>query len=155
MTDAEVGKLGAVEIVAATVYGEARDQPLEGQVAVACVIRNRVLRPEIPLSYQAVCLKPLQFSCWSSKGGFANYKATVGAATQMVSWRGRVPSDAVKPDQKVMRQCLWIATGVVSGAILDNTKGSDHYYADSIPMPSWAKDMTETVQIGAHRFFRS
>ena len=54
--------LPQIELVGLTLYGEARGEPIEGIVAVGCVIRNRV---KFEGSFYAVCLKPRQFSCWN------------------------------------------------------------------------------------------
>jgi spore germination cell wall hydrolase CwlJ-like protein len=43
MTDAElVGQLSQLDTLALTIYGEARGERVEGRVAVACVVRNRI-----------------------------------------------------------------------------------------------------------------
>jgi N-acetylmuramoyl-L-alanine amidase len=56
-----------LDIATRTVIGEARGENITGQVAVAFVIRNRVLF--LPSWWgntpKEVCLKPSQFSCWN------------------------------------------------------------------------------------------
>ena len=55
------------EIMAKTIYGEARGETREGQIAVACVIFNRFRSGKwfSAKTLAGVCLKPLQFSCWN------------------------------------------------------------------------------------------
>ncbi|MDY6408142.1 MAG: cell wall hydrolase [Pseudomonadota bacterium] len=55
------------EILAKTLYGEARGEGISGLEAVANVILNRVKHPcWWGKSIQEVCLKPMQFSCWNT-----------------------------------------------------------------------------------------
>lgn len=49
-------------LLAMLVWGEARSQPLDAQIGVACVVRNRVnLKSWMGETYSEVCLKPYQF----------------------------------------------------------------------------------------------
>ncbi len=55
-----------IEIVAKTIYGEARDCGILDKLAVGAVIRERVLRPGYwGDSWESVCLKEGQFECWN------------------------------------------------------------------------------------------
>lgn len=47
-----------------TIIYESSGESLEGQVAVAKVIRNRA--KDRRLSFDEVCLQPYQFSCWNT-----------------------------------------------------------------------------------------
>lgn len=51
-----------LKIMANAVYGEARGEPFEGQVAVASVILNRVRSPEFPNTIHGVIFQPLAFT---------------------------------------------------------------------------------------------
>lgn len=51
-----------INIMANAVYGEARGEPYEGQVAVAAVILNRVNSPEFPNTANAVIFQPGAFT---------------------------------------------------------------------------------------------
>ncbi len=51
-----------LKLMANAVYGEARGEPYEGQVAVAAVILNRVEHPEFPNSISEVIFQPLAFT---------------------------------------------------------------------------------------------
>ena len=42
----------------------------------------------------------------------------------------------------------------MAGEIADPTGGADHYYADYIAAPKWARGRTPTARIGRHLFFR-
>ena len=47
------------------VYGEARGEPYEGQVAVAAVILNRIDSPSFPNTISGVIFEPGAFTCVS------------------------------------------------------------------------------------------
>jgi spore germination cell wall hydrolase CwlJ-like protein len=55
------------DILARTLWGEAREESLAGQIAVASTIRNRVDDGKTKSwwgeGYSGVCQKPCQFSC--------------------------------------------------------------------------------------------
>ena len=57
------------DILARTLWGEARGESLAGQIAVAWTIRNRVKDGKDKSwwgeGYASVCQKPYQFSCWN------------------------------------------------------------------------------------------
>lgn len=51
-----------IQILANAVYGEARGEPYEGQVAVAAVILNRLESPEFPDSISGIIFQPRAFT---------------------------------------------------------------------------------------------
>jgi len=51
-----------LQLIANAVYGEARGEPYEGQVAVAAVILNRVEHPDFPNTISEVIFQPLAFT---------------------------------------------------------------------------------------------
>lgn len=53
---------GELDLLARVISGEARGEPLLGQVAVGAVIINRVLHPSFPNTLQEVIYQPNQFS---------------------------------------------------------------------------------------------
>jgi spore germination cell wall hydrolase CwlJ-like protein len=136
------------DVLALTLWAEARGEGLEGRVAVACVIRNRMrLRRQ---TASQVCLAPAQFSCWAPVDGAANYRALMAMA------------DAVSRQQcrdEIVAECQWIADGVLGGAVRDLTRGADHYLTtrllSSSHKPGWVSAMTWTATIGYHAFYRS
>lgn len=126
-----------LDVVARTVWGEARGEPKDGRVAVAWVIKNRVKSPRWwGTDYPSVCKRPFQFSCWN------------------LNDPNRAKIEALTEDDKAFRECLKVASGVISGEVPDNTGGATHYFADSIEPPVWTKRMTQTVTIGHHTFFK-
>lgn len=150
MTDAEiVARLDHGHTVGITIYGEARDQSIEGRVAVANVIRHRVLanRASFGYGFREVCLKAKQFSCWLPSGGPANYQAVMEAARGIVD--GHAPTS-------ILRECLWIADGLMVNAFGDNVRNSTHYLTLAlfrVEPPAWAKGREPTVRVKDHVFF--
>lgn len=116
-----------------TVFMEASGEGYLGMRAVANVIINRAIRRRKTIKY--VCLRPWQFSAWN-KASDPNRRRLMNTDLRNPAYR------------ECMRACL-------DAFDVDETKGSDHYFALSIPTPSWAFLMTETLTLGAHRFYRS
>jgi N-acetylmuramoyl-L-alanine amidase len=130
-----------------TLWGEARGEPIEGKIAVANVIRNRLKSGRWGETYRGVCLWPWQFSCWKKEGGEANYMDVQRLARALV--------DGETPEDNVLRECLWIAHGMVGEWITDNVKGATHYHVASMnPKPSWAIGKTPVCSIHAHDFYK-
>lgn len=124
-----------VDIMARTLYGEARGESAEGKAGVGWVIRHRADRPAWPAGIAAVCQQPYQFSCWNP--GDPNLEQLQSVTTE----------------NPIFAECVQIANQVISGAIPDPTNGADHYYANYIAPPSWAQGETPVAQIGVHLFF--
>jgi N-acetylmuramoyl-L-alanine amidase len=51
-----------LQLIANAVYGEARGEPYEGQVAVAAVILNRLESPDFPNTISGIIFQPLAFT---------------------------------------------------------------------------------------------
>lgn len=134
--------------VAATLWAEARSEPVQGIVAVANVIRNRVKKPGWwGESYGGVCLAPHQFSCWTPAGGQRNYDRLLGVMQQFAA--GTPITDPG------LRECIGIAHLAMGDYLRDNTTGSTHYHvATMTPRPKWAKGHVPVVQVGNHSFYR-
>ena len=138
--------LSDLDLLALTLWGEARGEPVEGLCAVANVIRNRVRRGAWGTTYAAVVRAPQQFSCWDRAGGVKNF-------TQLQTLTDAVQHGDV-PDDPVLRTCYWIAEGALRGVLPDNTGGSCHYHATIIPIfPRWARGVPAQAIIGAHTFY--
>jgi len=118
------------KIVAATLILEAGGEYADGSMeSVNEVIVNRSLKRNIPETQ--VCLQKYQFSCWNDK--------TIQEGIL-----------------KAMKHPRWnTALDIVKRQTTNLTKGADHYHADYIKNPYWAKSMIKTVKIGRHIFYRS
>lgn len=131
-------------VLALTIWGEARGEPVEGQVGVANVVRNRLWRAaRATMRWRDVCLAPEQFSCFN-----VNDPNAGPIARAAVSLMTTLPT----PE---LAQALWIADGVIAGAVKDNTRGATHYLVTALlhtKPPSWAKDQPVLVVLGDHSF---
>ena len=149
MTDTDlIASLSDAEVVALTLYGEARSESHKGRCAIAHVIENRVKaqRRSFGLTAREVCLKPWQFSCWTPKGGEKNYGLVLDAA--------RAIKRAV-PLGPSLLDCLAIVD-TLSG-IPDLTQGATHYLTTALlneHPPKWTHGLTPCAVIGNHSFFK-
>lgn len=146
--DALLKLLGETAILALTLYGEARSEPIEGIVAVGNVIQHRAndAKHRWKPTLAGVCLQPWQFSCWNVIGGERNYARLVAIAEALAG--GTDPHDAG------FEECAFIATGIVKRVLRDRVKGSNHYHTVKLtPRPSWARNHVPTVQVAGHLFY--
>lgn len=132
----------AIDVLARTLWGEARGEGALGMEAVACVILNRVaVAAARGGSYWwgsdiiSVCQKPYQFSCWNRSD--PNYRKLLELTDKDIHFA----------------TALRIARRAVSGTLSDMTKGADHYHAACI-MPSWAKGEIPTLTLKNHIFYK-
>jgi hypothetical protein len=168
MTDADVlAALDDQQTLALTAYAEARaivlllnrqgqvasHSPIEELVAVMCAVRNRRGHParwdSVDGSFKSLCLAHAQFSCWTPNSG-TNHDALMAQAQVLVGVSGTALID---PE---LRECLYLAQGVMMGEIRDRTGGATSYYSPAamVPVgrvPMWALHKPFTL-IGNQRF---
>ncbi|RON33737.1 cell wall hydrolase [Pseudomonas brassicacearum] len=130
------------DILARTLWGEARGESLTGQIAVAWAIRNRVEDGKAMSwwgeGYASVCQAKYQFSCWNSND--PNFAYLSGAK--------QIPF-------RELAQARIAADQVIEGKVPDPTGGATHYYATTMPKPpTWTKGATQTLKLGRHVFFK-
>ena len=129
---------GDLEDLARTVFAEARNQNLCGQIAVAFVAVNRVSRDpaEWGASVSAVVRQPRQFSPWTGARQIARLEAL----------------DELDPGYLAAHLA---ASLVLAGAVKDPTSGSTYFHTRDMTPPRWTKRLVRTVRIGDHIFYRS
>lgn len=144
-----------MQIVALTLWAEARNQPIEGVIAVANVIRNRFrVHLGSASSYADVCLARKQFSCWNDDPTDPNHVAVLKLAAVWQSLPTKETSSAALP--QALLETQWIASGILSGALSrDNTYGSKWYMTRTqfATDPKWARGLLPAASIGDHLFF--
>lgn len=130
-----------VDVLARTIYGEARGELVRSQEAVAAVVINRVRRARQRngrywwgSSIEEVCLKSWQFSCWNSDD------------------TNRKKIEAVTADTETFQTCLRVARRAVSGTLKDPTNGATHYHVTGL-QPAWARRRAPSAEIGNHQFY--
>ena len=130
-----------VDILARTLWGEGRSEPVRAQEALAVLVLNRTRRAQQNGgrywwgdSIQQVCLKPWQFPCWNPGHPDRARLLAVGAADRR------------------FRICLRIARRAIAGALDDPTQGATHYHT-RFSFPPWARDRLPTAEIGGLLFY--
>ncbi len=140
-TQAEYYRELEIDVLARTIFGEARGEPVEGMEAVANVVLNRVKIAQKKGRYWwgnniiGVCQKPYQFSCWNKND--PSYHRLTNVSDKNIYF---VTS-------------LRIARRAVIGALPDRTKGATHYHADYVS-PYWARGEAPVKTIGRHLFYK-
>jgi N-acetylmuramoyl-L-alanine amidase len=134
--DAEpVVDAAAVDLLARTLWGEARGEGAAGMAAVAAVVLNRLKRPaRFGAGIEAVCRAPKQFSCWNQGDPNRERALTVTEADR-----------AFAAARRIARRAL-------AGALDDPTRGACHYHAAGC-FPRWARGRAPCAAIGRHLFY--
>jgi spore germination cell wall hydrolase CwlJ-like protein len=131
-----------IDILARTLWGEARGEGQSGMNAVANVVINRVRyaksQPNCNFWWGntiiMVCQKPLQFPCWNSQE--PNFK-------QM-----KIVDESDSAFALAQRISRWAC----SGSLPDNTGGATNYHALNVS-PQWAMGQTPVSIIGRQVFY--
>jgi len=140
------GRIHAVDIMARTIWGEARGEGFEGMAAVANVIMNRSRISSRSAkqdwwgeTIEEICFRRIsgyyQFSCWDPRDP------------------NREKAANVRDTDVNFRTALSIAMQAYSGALPDRTGGATHYHSKSV-RPYWAKSGFVTADIGSHLFYQ-
>lgn len=120
-----------VEVVAATLYHEARGEGAKGMEAVASVIYNRARQKRWrKLGYAGVCLQRKQFSCFNR--GF------------------RAPAPKTPVDRAALKTCRAIAARIADGKFTPS-HGGNHYCTTTCAV-AWKAQLKQPVTIGRHIF---
>ncbi len=119
------------DCLANAVYFEARGEALEGQLAVAEVVLNRMNSGRYPTTICGVVTQPAQFS-------FVRNRRIPAADRASESWTKAVAVARIAQDrttQQLTNDVLW-------------------YHADYVA-PSWGRRLTRVNKIGTHIFYRA
>lgn len=134
------------ELLARLIWGEARNQPLRGMVAVVCVIFNRFNdnRKRYGTTIYNVITKKWQFSCLNGA-----WSDDVGDDDPNLA---KMLGDPGEP----ITACRTIAYLALDGLLIDPTDGATHYCTINTD-PKWDDNpnlMIYLKTIGDHRFYR-
>lgn len=124
------------EIATLTVFMEASGEGPDGIQAVAYVIVNRWKSGKFGTTIAAVCLKPLQFSCWNTSDS------------------NRMRAAIIADDDPVLQQCQAAVIDAMAHTAPDPTDGALYYFADTIQTPHWVSALNFTARIGHQRFYK-
>ena len=124
-----------IDVLARTIYGEARNQGIEGMQCVASVVLNRVGQPSWwGNDICSVCLHPYQFSCWNENDP------------------NRAIISAVDASDAIFSMAVTIAQNAVNGTLEDQTGGATMYKAIGTPA-EWAVGKTPCFTYKQHEFY--
>ncbi|MCL2672921.1 MAG: cell wall hydrolase [Alphaproteobacteria bacterium] len=125
------------DILARTIFGEARGEGGVGMAAVASVVLNRVAKGGWwGGTIREACLKAGQFLCWNACDPNRPIILSVTAANP------------------VFHRALLIAERAVQGAFWDKTRGATRYHRDALT-PPWAKGKIPCLRIGHYLFYNN
>ena len=147
-----LSSLSDQQALALTMFGEARGEAVEGRIAVGCVVRERVHDPRWPDTYREVCLQTWQFSCWNTSD--PNHAKLMRLATLFLADFAIRSSTPLDP---MLRECLYLAEGVIGGQILDRVGRANHYLTRTLldrHPPAWTAGQVPVARVGGHAFFR-
>ena len=130
----------ALLCLALAVYHEARNEPVEGQVAVAQVVLNRVDDPRYPDTICAVVEQGPR------SGGNALYRC------QFSYWCDGKPERPY--NSRAWRQAKVVAKLAHEGVLDAGIEDATHYHA-SYARPFWSEVLIRIASIGRHTFYRS
>lgn len=142
--DVETSSLTDLELLMLTIIGESRGEPIEGQVAVGCVIRNRVFTWR--KNYGEICLAAKQFSCWNEDD--PNRSLLIELGSKLIN---------NEPIDPLYKQCQYVAEGIYYNKIMDNVHGSLYYLNRNLFIsdhrPEWARNASFPIGKGNQVFF--
>jgi spore germination cell wall hydrolase CwlJ-like protein len=126
----------SLDCLALNIYHEARGEPLEGKIAIAQVVMNRVGDPYFPAEVCDVVKQGgerprdrCQFSWWCDGRG--------DRPDDLAAWTGSKD----------------LARRILAGSVDDPTGGALWYHADHVS-PDWDMDIIRQAKIGRHVFYR-
>lgn len=133
-----------LEVMARTIFGEARGESWLGKLAVGWVVRNRAdiaKKGKMQALFgngniASACKVPKQFSCWNENDPNRRLLLAVSLETDVH-----------------FKECFAAAAAVISGYRDDPTNGATHYHTKAVD-PTWDDKMTIVLQEGKHIFYR-
>jgi spore germination cell wall hydrolase CwlJ-like protein len=128
----------ALLCLALTIYHEARGEPLDGQIAVAQVVMNRVRDPRYP---DDVCSVVHQ--------GPVNWKGSPVIGACQFKWWCDGKSDEPR-DEQSMGRAMMLSMLVMADLMDDRVDHATHFHHRR-SRPDWG--MLLTRQIGSHHFY--
>lgn len=124
-----------LEVIARTLWGEARGEGYVGMQAVANVIGKREqLKWKMASDFKDVCLSPKQFSCWNTEDPNRNKLLSVDM------------SDVE------YRTALSIANNLMAGKLPNIVRSADSYEVRGTNA-YWSQGLRPVASVGKHDFY--
>ena len=130
------------QLLALCIYGEARGESIEGKIAVASVIMNRVEHPRWwGRHLRGVILRPWQFSCFNEADpNFKYLKQMAGSFKFNLDY------------SPALKECFWVAQGILNNSLRSNVGDATHYHTLKVT-PSWRMKLRMIKTLGSHIFY--
>ena len=138
-----------VECMALNIYHEARNESVEGQIAVGNVTLNRVLDSKFPNTICDVVYQAKLSSWWKKEH---DREVPVKHQCQF-SWYCDGKSDRIR-EERAYAKIKKLSYDIIDGRYDDNTYGSTYYHAHYVS-PKWAKSFVKVAMIENHIFYVS
>ena len=134
--------LQSSNIIARTLYAEARNDGKVGMEAVASVIYNRAKGNKD--NFTKACLKPKQFSCWNK---FTKEEA------DPKNFKIKIPNSVNKnkKNEALWKEAMQIVADMLNGTFKPTTT-ANMYFNPQKCSPKWANELTDVKMIGSHKF---
>lgn len=120
--------------MASAIYHEARDQPVQGQIAVAQVILNRAAKRKLTVCEVIMQRKQFSFTLIPYSTRLSEFKSTTGK------------------DSKAKIVAVNIALQSMNNNFKGIVNGATHYYNPAKANPKWSKSFKNKLVIGDHKF---
>lgn len=136
--------------LAENIFYEARNESIQGQFAVASVTINRVNDSRFP---DTICnvVKQTAISKVSKKIVCAfSWYCERDKEIPVTNKDGSINQNVV--DQFQIASI--VAITALSGEVTDNTNGATHFCNPHLSNPMWKREMTKTMRIGNHDFYK-
>jgi spore germination cell wall hydrolase CwlJ-like protein len=139
-----------VECLAENIYFEARNEPIEGQYAVAFVTMNRVKSPDFPNDICGVVKQKIKVERIGNKRTVCQFSWWCESTPHYISTNNIL----TETDNKKYNEILRTATRFYANyeRMSDPTNGALFYHADYVS-PNW-KNLQRVTQIGRHIFYQ-
>ncbi len=155
-----------LNVLAQTIWGEARQDGVKGMIAVGNVIKNRVEANKAMFGQgiRGVALKPKQFSCWNPGDPNREKLKDILQYDKIISlrksptgepfneWFQKFKNTGEYLEYKSYLKAKEIAQQILDGTVPDITKGATYYHTTDVK-PIWRKKLDKVAQFGDHVFY--
>lgn len=155
-----------LNVLAQTIWGEARQEGTKGMIAVGNVIKNRAEanKKMFGQGIRGVALKPKQFSCWNEGDPNREKLKDILQYDKLVSlrksptgepfneWFQKFKNTGEYLEYKSYLKAKEIANQILDGSLPDPTKGAVYYHTLDVK-PIWRTKLDKVAQYGNHVFY--
>lgn len=154
--------------LAQNTYFESRAESIQGKMATANVVKNRVENTKFPNTYCGVIKQGPVRESWKTRKDPTLPKekriyiprkhrchfSWYCDGEKDIIWIQYMNGTPIEANMTAWRDSVNVALMVMTGQAKDNTNGSLYYYAHSLVYPHWAKEYNTVKVIGNHTFMK-